>query len=63
MDASGVYTEVDVLTFAAYNGLRPKLVLDEATDEIYATFPRQETMRVMSFGDTYDNISRPPAMS
>ena len=64
MDASGVYTEVDVLTFAAYNGLRPKLVLDEATDEIYATFPRQETMRVMSFGDTYDNISSTtPAMS
>ena len=59
MDASGVYTEVDVLTFAAYNGLRPKLVLDEATDEIYATFPKQETMRVMSLATPTATFPRP----
>ena len=64
MDASGTYTEVDVLTFSTSTmGDRPKLVLDEYTDELFVTFPRQTQMVVMTFGDTYDNITSTTTVS
>ena len=64
MDASGTYAEVDVLTFSTSTmGDRPKLVLDEYTDELFVTFPRQTQMVVMTFGDTYDNITSTTTVS
>ena len=64
MDADGVYTEEDVLTFASSSvGDRPKLVLDEASNQLFVVFPRQEQIRVQTFGDDYDQISSTTSVS
>lgn len=57
IDASGHYTEEEVLTFAVLSpGVRPKLVLNEDTDELFCTYPQPVDMHVSGFLDSYDQI-------
>jgi hypothetical protein len=57
MDVDGTYTEDATLTFLSPSpGVRPKLVLNESTDELYVTFAQPVDMRVTGFGADYDAI-------